>query len=106
MRKLVFALAIALPLTASAGSKIKAGDAFPSFNVKELGKDSKVSMAKLKGKVVVLDFWASWCEPCKKEIPALNKIYGKYKSRGLSIVGINVDDAENTAQDFLKENKV
>ncbi len=44
-----------------------------------------------RGKVVVLDFWASWCPPCKASVPHVNKLYEKYKGRGVSVYGINLD---------------
>ena len=64
-----------------------------------LDKNMKpVSLSSLKGKVVYIDFWASWCEPCKKEVPALNSLYKRYAKRGLIVVGVNVDDEEGTAK--------
>ncbi len=46
---------------------------------------------ELKGKVVVLNYWATWCKPCKKEIPALNRVYARYKDKGVVMLGINTD---------------
>ncbi len=46
---------------------------------------------QLKGKVVVLNFWATWCAPCKKEIPAFNRVYEKYKDKGVVMLGVNTD---------------
>jgi thiol-disulfide isomerase/thioredoxin len=56
-----------------------------------------------KGKVVYIDFWASWCGPCKESFPWLNKIHQKYKDQGLVVVGINVDKEKSKADEFLKE---
>ncbi len=99
-------LCLFVPMTSWAGAKLKVDEKFPEYNLKELGSEKKSTKAQTKGKVVIVDFWASWCEPCKKEIPALNKIFKKYKAKGLLVVGINVDEAENTAKDFLKDHKV
>jgi thiol-disulfide isomerase/thioredoxin len=63
-------------------------------------------MAKrLNEKVVIVDFWASWCEPCKVELPALEKLHKKYKGK-LTVIGVNVDDDMNEAKNFLKDHPV
>ena len=55
-----------------------------------VGVDGKqVNTADLKGKIILLDFWGSWCVPCRKSHPALKELYAKYKSRGLEIIGIS-----------------
>jgi peroxiredoxin len=55
------------------------------------------TLSKYQGKVVLIDFWASWCPPCRAEIPHLVKIYEKYKSQGLVIIGVGLDKKENLA---------
>ena len=50
-----------------------------------------ISLAKLRGDVVLLDFWATWCKPCRTEMPIFNQLYAQYKGRGLQVVGIAVD---------------
>jgi thiol-disulfide isomerase/thioredoxin len=57
-----------------------------------------------KGKVVVVDFWATWCGPCLAELPNLKAVYDKYHGRGLEVVGVNVDDDQEELAKFLKEN--
>lgn len=57
---------------------------------------------ELKGKVVLVDFWASWCEPCKEALPHYNKLYLKYKDQGLVVIGINEDDDIKERDAFLK----
>ena len=58
-------------------------------------------LAKLKGKVVYVDFWASWCGPCKQSFPWMNDMHAKYAARGLEIVAINVDAKQADAERFL-----
>ena len=61
----------------------------------------------LAGKVVVVNFWATWCKPCLKEIPDLSKIYEKYKSKGLVIIGVMTDDPDhNTLLNFQSDNEM
>lgn len=62
-----------------------------------------VKMSDFKGKVVLLNFWATWCGPCKSEIPSFVELYGKYKDKGLVIVGVSIDDSPEQLQSFMKE---
>ncbi len=62
-----------------------------------------VKMADYKGKVVILNFWATWCTPCKVEIPAFVELYDQYKDKGLVIVGVSIDDTVEQLRPFMKE---
>jgi peroxiredoxin len=62
----------------------------PSFTLQDL-KGNQISLSDFKGKVVVLDFWATWCPPCVKEIPHFIELYKQYKDQGFAMVGISVD---------------
>jgi peroxiredoxin/Cu/Ag efflux protein CusF len=78
----------------------------PDFTLPSLLAKS-VRLADLRGKVVVLNFWATWCIPCRAEMPALDALYQLYKDRGLDVVGVNLDKlSTTTVEDFLKEVKV
>jgi thiol-disulfide isomerase/thioredoxin len=63
---------------------------------------AELALADLKGKPVVLDFWATWCGPCQAEAPILNKVAQRYKDRGLVVVGVNTSDAPGNAGPWIK----
>jgi DsbE subfamily thiol:disulfide oxidoreductase len=63
----------------------------------------KVSLKDYRGKVVFLNFWATWCESCRDEMPAMERLYGEFKGKGLEIVGVNVKDKREAALTFVKK---
>jgi len=66
----------------------------------------KVSLSDFKGKVILLDFWATWCVPCKQEIPGFIELQKKFGERGLQIVGLSVDDPLSTAKEYAAAMKM
>lgn len=65
--------------------------------------DVALDLSHYRGKVVVLDFWASWCVPCRRSFPWMNRMHAKYADDGLVIIGVNLDADEREAQSFLDE---
>ena len=66
-----------------------------------------VELEKLRGKVVVVNYWATWCPPCRQEIPGFIEIYNKYKAKGLEIVGVSLDDQGWSAvKPFVEKSKI
>jgi peroxiredoxin len=96
----VAALALAVPaLAASVGAPA------PQFDLaSQAGKN--VSLEQYKGQVVMLNFWASWCGPCRQEMPLLESIYKKYNKLGFTMLGVNVEPDSNAAVDWLKQTPV
>lgn len=90
MKLLHIFTAVALMLSLSAVVAY-AGDPAPNFVLKA-ADGTTIELHKLKGKVVLVNFWATWCPPCRAEIPGMMKVYDKYKAKGLEIVGISVDN--------------
>lgn len=76
------------------------GQPAPEFALPNLKQES-VALSGLKGKVVYLDFWASWCGPCRKTFPWMNQINAKYAKDGLEIVAVSVDQDRGAAEQFL-----
>jgi peroxiredoxin len=101
-RSLGIALASSLALSAAARAEVKPGQPAPDFEAQTL-VHQPLKLSSLRGKVVLLDFWASWCEPCKKELPLLSKIAPRLKAKGIEIVAVNIDDDPGHAQSFLQE---
>ncbi|MBI3997789.1 MAG: redoxin domain-containing protein [Armatimonadetes bacterium] len=77
----------------------------PAFVLPRLDGEGIIDLAVLRGKVVVINFWASWCVPCRDEAPALEATWQQYKDRGVIILGVNVQDLIPEAQRFIKETK-
>ncbi len=66
----------------------------------------KISLKDFRGKIVLLNFWASWCVPCREEMPAMEKLYQEYKQKNFAILAIAVKDRKQDAIDFVKELKI
>ncbi|MEV4779653.1 TlpA family protein disulfide reductase [Burkholderia sp. LMU1-1-1.1] len=99
MKIKAISILLAAALGASSAFALEKGAAAPQFDLQ--GMDGAVQLAKLTGKVVYVDFWASWCGPCRQSFPWMNEMQAKYGSRGLQIVGVNVDAKSEDAKTFL-----
>jgi len=66
----------------------------------------KASLKEYRGKLVLLNFWATWCVPCREEMPAMERLYQQFKNKGFTIVAVNVKDSNKDAFAFLKELKI
>jgi thiol-disulfide isomerase/thioredoxin len=89
----------ALALSVGSATAQQVGSKAPSFDLPGMVKP--VRFADFKGRVVYVDFWASWCGPCKQSFPWMNEMQAKYGARGFSVVGINVDQKREDADKFL-----
>ena len=83
----------------------KAGDRLPSLSVPDLAGNPH-SIGEFRGKYVVLDFWATWCPDCRKEIPVMKQLYEKYASDQVVFVGISFDTDRKKLESYLVENEI
>jgi peroxiredoxin len=93
---------ILLALAGAAHAGVGKNQRAPEFSLPSL-KGGRVSLSQLKGKVVLVDFWAQWCEPCKKELPELEKIAKQYAGRGVVVLGISIDKQRENAEKLARQ---
>jgi cytochrome c biogenesis protein CcmG/thiol:disulfide interchange protein DsbE len=79
--------------------------AAPEFRLSRLNAPGALALSELRGQYVVLNFWASWCIPCKDEAPQLERLWQTYRDRGLVVLGVNIQDLEQEAMKFLAQTR-
>ncbi len=98
--RLLTACLISLVCVSLAGAASVKGPA-PNFTLKSLG-GKNLKLSEMTGNVVLINFWASWCGPCREEMPLLNALHKKYESLGFTVLGVNVEEDARKARGFLK----
>jgi len=107
MKKLfaAFALLCLLGLSANAMAAKQISGPAADFTLKSLdGKNMKLS--EMRGTVILLNFWASWCAPCRLEMPLLDNLHNKYKDLGFTVLGVNVEEDSNMARRYIADRPV
>ncbi len=74
----------------------------PAFTLELLDGSGRLALSELRGKALIVNFWASWCEPCKDEAPFLQRMYDRHRAEGLVVLGIDVEDFKKDARRFVK----
>jgi cytochrome c biogenesis protein CcmG/thiol:disulfide interchange protein DsbE len=97
-------LTVLLPACYRGSRPPRIGTAAPDFVVQDA--DRKVTLSELHGKVVVLNFWATWCAPCVEEMPSLVQLQQRFKDKGVTVVGISIDVDRDAYHKFLKDYKI
>jgi DsbE subfamily thiol:disulfide oxidoreductase len=92
---------LAIASTGVAAALPPVGKPAPDFAAKS-DSGRNVRLSELRGQVVLINFWASWCSPCRQELPLLSKIYSQYRGAGFALLAVNVDDNRKDAESMLK----
>ena len=101
MREFAVTLLVAM-LVAAPARATRTGEPAPAFALSTASGDT-VELARLRGRVVYVDFWASWCTPCKRSFPWMNALEARHRDSGLTIIAINVDKRREDALRFLRD---
>ena len=96
-------LSIILIVLSYSVSAIELNSAAPLFSLPSIKTTQQVTLSDYKGKVIYLDFWASWCAPCRVSFPILDNLHQTYQKDGFEVVAINLDEEPEAAQRFLKD---
>lgn len=103
---IIFVLILTRPATASSieiGPEV--GKRAPAFELLDLS-GKKQNLAEYSGKVVLLNFWATWCGPCKAEMPSLNSLFEEFKTQGFVVIAVSIDASEKPVQSFVSKQEL
>lgn len=89
-------------LTKASQGEIQVGQTAPDFVLKDMN-GKKHQLSDYRGKGVFLNFWGTWCDPCKREMPYMNDLYGEYSKKGVEILAVHVKDTPYLVENFIKE---
>ncbi len=103
LKPLAIAGSLVLALNTSSTFAVSVGDTAPDFKLPRLERSGDIQLKSYRGKVVYVDFWASWCGPCRLSLPELNKLRKQYRKKGFEVIAINLDEEKDDAMAFLKE---
>ena len=104
MKKFFFSILVTI-ISLGAAAQIKIGTAVPEISLPK-AKDSMINLSSFKGKVVLIDFWASWCGPCRQSNPSVVRLYNKYKDRGFEVFGVSIDSKKNDWVKAIRQDKI
>lgn len=103
--KSLYVLGICLLISAISFAQLKAGQDAPGISLSDV-KGKLENLSDHKGKVVLVDFWASWCAPCRKANPNLVRLYKKYKQKGFEIFGVSIDENKTSWKKAIASDKI
>ena len=102
MKNLLVTLALSVFAATSLASSGLTGQVAPDFALKSSSGDN-LRLSEYRGDVVMVNFWATWCGPCRQEMPLLDELYSRYERVGFSLLGVNIDDDSRKAMSMVSE---
>lgn len=93
---------VAILLIAGSATALNTGARAPEIGLRDLNGNN-VTIASLRGNVVLVDFWASWCEPCAEEFPVLERLYNRYRGQGFTVIAVSQDRTADNMRGFLRQ---
>ena len=102
IRKLVFGLMLSVLTASSLASSGLTGQSAPDFVLKSSSGEN-MRLSEFRGDVVMINFWATWCGPCRQEMPLLDELYSRYQRVGFNLLGVNIDDDSSRAMAMIDE---
>lgn len=101
----LFVISLLLLFSGCEKTSLEKGDSAPDFSLMDI-EGKHYSLSEQNGNIVVLEFWATWCSPCKDSIPELASLHEKYKDKGVVILGLSVDDNASPLKPFREEHNI
>jgi len=102
LKKSIIALVFCVFAASSLASSGMEGQLAPDFALKS-STGENLRLSEFRGDVVMINFWATWCGPCRQEMPLLDELYARYERVGFSLLGVNIDDDSSRAMDMIEE---
>ncbi len=102
IRKLLTGVALSVLAASSLASSDLTGRPAPDFALKS-STGENLRLSEYRGDVVMINFWATWCGPCRQEMPLLDDLYNRYERVGFNLLGVNIDDDSGRAMDMIRE---
>ncbi len=100
-----FFTAITILFCFAAAAQVSVGDMAPEISLPNV-KDSVINLTSYKGKVVLIDFWASWCGPCRAANPRVIRLYKKFKDKGFEVFGVSVDESKTAWTKAIRQDRI
>ena len=102
LKRSIIALALGVIAASGLASSGMEGQVAPDFALKS-STGENLRLSEFRGDVVMINFWATWCGPCRQEMPLLDELYARYERVGFSLLGVNIDDDSGRAMDMIEE---